>query len=176
MRRVMDDSERVHEVVLLDRHDLVQLFGVAEAEVRLEPEDLEALLAQLEALLGKVDHRDVRAGPSEVDGVGADAAADLEHFLAAPELELSELRDVGLDEILASLDLIEILARADRVGRVADIAGPSVPVGANLVDDRGGVDARGHFGRQARARAASVHIPASAPARSWLSSPSPRPM
>src|SRR5260370_8583107 len=146
------------------------MFRVAQVEIRLQPEDVEALPAELEAFHREVHHRDVGAGPGEVDRVRTDPAADLEHLLAAPALEFGELGDVWFDEVLAGFDLVEVLARSDRVGRVADVAGPPVPVGADLVDDRRAVSRARHAG-QVRARAGSVHMPPSFLDRLWMSSP-----
>ncbi len=55
-------------------------------------------------------------GPSEVDRVGADPAADLEHPLAPPALELGEAGNVRLDEVLPRLDLVEVLAEPTGFG------------------------------------------------------------
>ena len=170
----MDDPKRIDEVVVLDRHHLAELLRVAQVEVRLQPVDVEARLAELQALIGKVDDRDVRAGAREVDRIRADAAADLQHLLAAPAYEVRELRDVRLDEIFARLDLVEVFLAAHGAGRVADVAGAAVPVRADLVDDRGAVRGDCHAG-QAGVRAVSFHIAASAPERRWMSSPNPSP-
>jgi hypothetical protein len=43
---------------------------------------------------------------------------------------------VGLNEVLAGLHLVEVPARADLGGRVADVAGAAVPVLADVVDVR----------------------------------------
>src|SRR5215467_6403969 len=66
-----------------------------------------------------------RAG--EIDGVCPDAAPNFQHFLAAPPVKLREAGDVRLHHVFARLHFIEVLARAHRLGGMADIAGPCVP-------------------------------------------------
>ena len=86
----------------------------------------------------EVDRREVGTGPSEVDRVRADPAADLEDPLATPPLELGEAGNVRLDEVLPSLDLVEVLARPNRLRRVSDVAGTGVPVPLDVVERRWG--------------------------------------
>jgi hypothetical protein len=75
----------------------------------------------------------------KVDGVGADAATDLQNLLTAPAFELGKSGDVRFHEIFAGLDFVEILSRADRLRGVTDVAGALVPVALDLVD--------GYFGK-----------------------------
>lgn len=130
MRGVVDDAERVDEVVRLDGHKARELFGVAgiEADLILKAEDGCTGAGKLHGFFGEIDGRDFNAAAGEVDGVGADAAADFENFFAAPTVELGESGDVRLDEIFAGFDFVEILPRADGRRGVADIAGTAVPI------------------------------------------------
>ena len=70
----------------------------------------------------------------EVDGVGADAAANFEDFFAAPFFKVGEGGDVGLDEIFAGFDFVKIFARANGLRGVANVAGTIVPVVADAID------------------------------------------
>ena len=92
LRRVVDDAERVDEVVLLAVEGRGQLLGVRleEPDPVADAHHLCALRGDAERLAREVDGRELGAGTGEVDRVGADAAADLEHALAAPALELGE--------------------------------------------------------------------------------------
>ena len=136
MRGVMNDAEGVNQVVGFDGHKGGQLLGAAGVETHLilETVNLHALARQFQRLRRQIHRRDRRSVPREVDGVGADAAADFEDFLAAPALEVGEARNVRLDKILAGFDFVEVFARAHRLGRVADVAGTLVPVAAHLLD------------------------------------------
>src|SRR5581483_663830 len=136
VRRVMDDAERVHEVVLLDWDERRQLLRVP--VVKRDPvgktEYFGALLRDAHRLVGQLGDRHLGAVPREIDGVGADPASDLEHAPVAPTWKFGEAGNVGLDKVLASLDLVEVLLAPDGLRRVSDVAGPAVPVLADLLD------------------------------------------
>src|SRR5260370_1198496 len=100
----------------------------AEANAVLQTEHGGAGAGQLHGLVGKVHGGDLGAGAGEVNGIGADAAADLENLFAAPARELRECRYVILHKVFARLDLVEVFLRADRRGGMADVAGTLVPI------------------------------------------------
>src|SRR5262245_6343207 len=129
VRGVMDHPERVHEIVAtLGQHGAQLLHvGLDEPDIR-EPVDFRAPADDLQGPVGKIDGGHLSAGPGEIDGVGPDPAPDLEHPLTPPAWKLGEARDVGLDEVLAGLDLVEVLALTHWFGRVPDVAGAIVPV------------------------------------------------
>jgi hypothetical protein len=87
-------------------------------------------------LFRQIDGGDPRPGPREIDGVGADAAADLEHLLSVPAIELGKSRDMRLDEVFARLHLVVVFASPDRLGGMADIARARIPVCADCGDGR----------------------------------------
>jgi hypothetical protein len=133
---MMNHAEGIHQIESLCREDVRKLFGVAHVYGDTVAESIH-LNAPARDVCGRVrqfDRCDSGSGAREVDRIGADAAPDLEHALAGPPGELGETGDVRFDEILALLDLIEVLARADRFRRVPDIAGPHVPIRADRVD------------------------------------------
>jgi hypothetical protein len=70
----------------------------------------------------------------EIHGVRADAAANFEDALVLPSWEFGEARDVRLHKIFSALDFVKILTAAGRLGRVANIARPAVPVILDLLD------------------------------------------
>jgi hypothetical protein len=94
----------------------------------LQAEDGGTAAGQFQGFFGEIDGGDLSAATGEIDGIGADAAADFEHFLAAPTIELGESGDVRLDEVLAGFDFVKVLPGADRRGRMADVAGTAIPV------------------------------------------------
>src|SRR5207302_3936148 len=59
---------------------------------------------------------------------------DLEHAPAAPAFEVGEARDMRLYEVLPRLDLVEVLPATDGSGRMADVAGATIPVVPDLLD------------------------------------------
>src|SRR5581483_6260856 len=130
----MDDPEGVDQVVRLDGHEAAELLRIARVELALQSEDREALAAERQALLRQVDRRELGARPSEVHRVRAEAATDLQDLLPTPALELREAGDVRLHEVLPCLDLVEVLARADHLGRVPNVARATIPVLADAGD------------------------------------------
>ena len=136
MRSVVDDAERVDQVVRLDGDERRELFGVAGAKLDAirQPEHFGALAGEGHGFIGEVDGGDLRAVAGEIDGVRANAAADLQNFFAAPAFEIRESRDMRLDEIFASFHFIEVFARADGLRGVADVTGTAVPIIADAVD------------------------------------------
>ena len=145
MRRVVNHAEGVHQVVMLHRDRLAQLLrvGLEEADAVFEAEDLGPLARHFQRFLGQVHRGDLGAGAREVDGIGADAAADFQHLLALPPLKIGEPWNMRLHHVLARLDFVEVLARADRLGRVPDVAGARIPV----LPDRGNRGLRKGCGR-----------------------------
>src|SRR5690348_2102115 len=99
-----------------------------------ETEELGTARRHGEAFGGEIRSSHLCTGAQEVHRVGADAAADLEHFLALPTGELGKARNVGLDHIFPRLDLVEILARAFGLRRMADVARARIPIVAYRVD------------------------------------------
>jgi len=63
----------------------------------------------------------------EVDGVCADATANLQHLLAPPALKLGKPRDMWFHEVFAGFHFIKVFPRSDRFGRMTDVAGTAVP-------------------------------------------------
>ena len=129
-RSVVDYAEGIDQVVGLDRDEGAQLFGVAgaKADAVLQAEDAGALAGEGHGFIGEIDGGDLGAVTREVDGVGADAAADFEDLFSAPALEVCKGGNVGLDQIFAGFDLVEIFFRAYRLCRVTDVAGTVIPV------------------------------------------------
>src|SRR5262249_14460973 len=122
---VMNGSERVHEVISSNRHGRGKLFAIRALERYsighgkfMGPE-----LGKLERFWRQIDRRDIGAGTREIDGIGADAAADFQNALAVPARKIGKGGDVRLDEVLARFDLVEVIARANWLGRVANVAG-----------------------------------------------------
>src|SRR5712692_642752 len=116
VRGVVNDAEGVDQIVGLNGNEARELFGVAraEADLVLKPEDGSAGTGKLHGFFGEIDGSDLSAAAGEVDGVGADAAADFENFLATPALKLGKVGNVVFDEILAGFDFVKILPGADR--------------------------------------------------------------
>src|SRR5690242_12169007 len=116
MRAVMNDTERIHEIVRLDRNERGQPFGVHSAKVDAvsKPKHICAPARQFDGSFRKIDSRDAGPCARETDSVGADPAADLENAFAFPSREIGKCRNVRLDKILALLDLVEICAAPDR--------------------------------------------------------------
>src|SRR5262245_9922338 len=71
----------------------------------------------------------------EIDGGGTDSASDLEYLFAAPAVELGKARDMGLHEIFAGLHFVEIVARAEGLRRMPDVARAPVPVLLHLINN-----------------------------------------
>jgi hypothetical protein len=136
MRSVVDDPERVDEVVRLVAERRPELLRVRldELDAVGHAHHLSALRRERERLAREVDRSQLRAGAREVNRVGADTAAHLEDALSVPAVEVREGRNVRLDEVLAGLDLVEVLARPDRLRRMADVAGTRVPVALHVRD------------------------------------------
>src|SRR5215211_2203924 len=132
----MDDAERVDEVVRLIVESGRQLLRVRldEADAVRNAHHFRALGGDGQRLAGELDGSELGARPGEVDRVGPDAATHLENALVLPAIELGERRNVWLDEVLPRLDLVEVLLRADRLRRVADVAGTGVPVSLDVRD------------------------------------------
>src|SRR5580704_7116687 len=103
-------------------------IGLDEADSIRESENFRALPGHLERFLRQVDRGHLRARAREIDGVGADAASDLEYLLPAPFLEFRKTGDMRFHPVLAMLDLVEIFFGPRRFGRMADVARPGVPV------------------------------------------------
>ena len=124
-RSVVHDAEGVHEVVGLVGKRRRELFGIRldEPDPLVQSKHTRAFTSEAQRLAGKVDGRHACACTSEADRVRADAASHLEHALAAPALELRKCGNVRLHSVLPCFDLVEVLVRADGLGRVAQIAG-----------------------------------------------------
>src|SRR5262245_13683220 len=112
MRRMMNDPERVHEVVQLGFHELRQALciGGHKPDAILEAENPGALPRQLKRLVGEVDSGDECPSAREVDRIGPQATPDFEHAAILPARELSEGRNMRFDEVLSPLNLIEVRA------------------------------------------------------------------
>ena len=136
---VMDHAKRVDEVEAAATEHLGQLFGVGGMKFAVEAKCGEALPGQRQADLGQFDRGITGAGPHEIDGVGADPAADLQHPFARPSGELGKSRNVRLDHVFAGFDLVEVLPGPDRQPGMPDVARPAIPIGLNI----GGAGGRG---------------------------------
>ena len=99
-----------------------------------QAKDFGAFAGHFERLLRQVHGGYLRAIACEIHRIGADAAADFQNAFVPPAGKFGKLRDVRFDEIFSLLDFIKILAGSRRLGRVANIAWPAVPVIADLVD------------------------------------------
>src|SRR5438552_2392878 len=88
----------------------------------------------MDGSLGELDCGHGGAGTREIHRVGPDAAPDLEDALSRPSRELGERRNMWLDEVLPLLDFVEVLARADRLQRVPDVARPRIPERPHGID------------------------------------------
>ena len=86
------------------------------------------MAAASEGLSGQLDYSEVSPGTSKAHGISSDSAADFQNFLSVPACEVGEPRNVRLYEILPLLDLIKVLASADRRAPMPDVAGLTVPV------------------------------------------------
>jgi hypothetical protein len=73
-------------------------------------------LRDAKRLARELDGSQLAPGAGEVARVRPDPATDLEHPLAVPALELGEGRNVRLDQVLPSFDLVELRLRPDRLG------------------------------------------------------------
>ena len=92
------------------------------------PKYFSALPRHSNGFLRQVHCRDLRTMAGEVDGVRADAAADLQHLFAPPALEFCELGDVRLDKVLTRFHFVEVFPRAYRLRGMRDVARPRVPI------------------------------------------------
>lgn len=52
----------------------------------------------------------------KVYGIRTDPAADFQHFLAFPPVELGKVRDMGFYKVLASFNLVEVRPCSNRLG------------------------------------------------------------
>src|SRR5207244_2033612 len=100
----------------------------------LKTENPGALAGHFERVFREIDSRDLSAGARETHGIGADTAADFEHFRPLPALKLGEARDVRFHEIFARLYFVEVLARSHGFRRMPDITRTRIPVVADLRD------------------------------------------
>src|SRR6202790_694023 len=96
--------------------------------------DLSAFTGHLKRLFREGNGRHTGAMAREIHRVGTDAAANFQHTFVLPAGELRETRDVRLDEIFSPLYFVKKLPAAGRLGRVANIARPAVPVILDLLD------------------------------------------
>src|ERR1019366_7875453 len=128
----------VDQVVRLHGDGFAEPFGVRldEPYAVFQPEDFGALAGGLERFLRQIDGRDLRPGPREVYWFGADSAPDFQHLLPVPTLEFGKSRDMRLHEVLARLHLVVVFASSHRLGGMADITRPRIPVCADRRDGR----------------------------------------
>ena len=86
MGRVMNDAERVHEVVRLTGKRRRELFRIRmnEADAVAYAETPGAFTGDVERLRREVDGRDCGTGTGEVHRVGTDAASHFEDALPSP--------------------------------------------------------------------------------------------
>ncbi len=68
---------------------------------------------------------------SEVDRIGADAASNPQHFLAAPMLKVGESGDMRFHSIFTPFHFVKIFFGSDWLRRMADVTGAAVPVVLN---------------------------------------------
>src|ERR1051325_851165 len=100
-------------------------------EATAEAECVEPLAGQRQARLRQFDSGVIGAGAREIDSVGTDATADLQHTFARPALKLGKIRYVRFNKILARLDLVKVFPGPEGRTRMPDIAGPPVPIRLN---------------------------------------------
>src|SRR5688572_4242409 len=100
MRRMVNHAKRVDQVVLGRRDELAEPLGVRldEGDAILEPEYLGPPSRQIERGVGQIDSSDVSPCTREVHRVGAETAANFQHPLAAPALELRKAWNMRFDE------------------------------------------------------------------------------
>jgi hypothetical protein len=79
--RVMHHPPGVDDVELVVGER--QRLGVGDAQIRVQPLELQPAAGELDAVLGEVDPRQLRARAGEANVIGAEADADLEHALVA---------------------------------------------------------------------------------------------
>ena len=79
--------------------------------------------------------------PSEIHRRGSNSTPDFEDALSSPAFKLREPRNVRLDEMLALLDFVEILAAADGLRRMPNIARSRVPIGLDGLNARSSLSA-----------------------------------
>ncbi len=124
---MVDNAKGIYEVVFLDRHHSRKGFRVAYVESGSQAINFETLSAELETLLRKFDSSELGACTSEVDGVRPDTATDLENLLPFPPRKICKAWNVVLDKVLSFFYLIKIRPCADRLGRMAEVAGTAIP-------------------------------------------------
>src|SRR5262249_33362249 len=96
--------------------------------------DIETLPGDRGGFVRQFDRGDAGTRAREAHGIGTEAASDLEDPATVPPGEIRERRNVRLDEILAPLHLIEVIAGTNRLRRMADVARPRIPVVADPVN------------------------------------------
>src|SRR5262249_9434142 len=95
-----------------------------------EVKHLRTRLGNRQRLRRQIDRGHLSAGAREIDGIGADTTTDLQDLLAAPASEFGEGGDMRLDVGLSPLAFVATVPRSDRLGRMADVAGARIPIGA----------------------------------------------
>ena len=130
MRRVVHDTEAVHEVELRILWHSGHSLGVSvdERDAVSDTKDLGSSPSERDGLAREVAGNHFGASSCEIDRVGADATADLEDPLPLPGGEVGKGWDVRFYEVLPLLHLVEVLRRADRQRRVPEVARPTIPI------------------------------------------------
>ena len=109
-----------------------QVLAVGLAQIGLEPLLREVLARQRDRRRGQIDAGDERAASGEPDEIGAGAAADVEHALAAIAVEVDQPQQmVQLLEVVL-IEVGEEPRRADRMRRDLEIVDVLVPVVADV--------------------------------------------
>ena len=151
---MVDYAEGVNQIIALRRNESAEPFGIArtETDAIFLSEHGRAPASQLHRFFGEVHGRNLCSRSRKINRVCGDAASDFQHFLLAPAFELCKSRNVIFDEVLPRLDLVKVFFRANRRGRVPDVAGAAVPV---IPDPRNIHIAEIHAHRLAKKNAAS---------------------
>jgi hypothetical protein len=136
MRCVMDHAKRINQVIRFDRYHACQIFAtpVEELDAIRETKNLGAFAGHLERLLGQIHGGDMSAVAGEIHRVRTDAAADFQNAFVPPAGKFGKPRDVRFDEIFSLLDFVKIFPGARRLGRMANVAWPAVPIIPDLLD------------------------------------------
>ena len=123
--RVVKHSPRVDEVEARVRKG--EAFGISCLNVAVEPFQLEPASYELHRVLGEVDSGDLRAGPRKTDQIATQPDADLQHLLPARALEVREIRDLRVELVPRTRDLLEEFWSALGGLRVGGAAGLVLP-------------------------------------------------
>src|SRR5579883_161280 len=108
----MNDAEGIDKIVWLRGNIRTQLLSVRLHKTNpvRQSKQFCALSSELERFLRQINGCYRGAGTREIHRVRANAAADFEHLFPSPSSEISKSGNMGLNEVLPFLHLVEIFA------------------------------------------------------------------